>query len=230
MYKYMNIVILLHTTINTRDNISWLKQRNSKERKEMYDTKIRSWLDKTNFKIVVVENSGHKFENFRKPENVNKNSGDFSELINDRFEIISFKYSKEQEKIMNKLVAKGQHEILSVEYACKNSSLIKNCEYVIKITGRYFIPSLEKILTMELKNRKVDFIRQSLLWRNMVRSEIYGCSKEKINSIFYFPLKNDEIEQEVMDRMKSSNSILKLPKMKLDKKTRMGAGPLMEYL
>ena len=230
MYKYMNIVILLHTTINTRDNISWLKQRNSKERKEMYDTKIRSWLDKTNFKIVVVENSGHKFENFRKPEDVNKKSGDFSELINDRFEIVSFKYSKEQEKIMSKIVAKGQHEMLSLEYACKNSSLIKNCDYLVKINGRYFIPSFEKILTKELKDRKVDFIRQSLLWRNMFRSEICGCSKEKINSIFYSPLKNDEFEQEIMDRMKGSNSILKLPKMKLDKKTRMGAGPLMEYL
>ena len=57
----MKIVILLTTTINPQNHISWLQQRNKNERQLMYENIIKLWLDKTNFKIVVVENSGSKF-------------------------------------------------------------------------------------------------------------------------------------------------------------------------
>ena len=214
----MNIVLLMTTTVNIFQNVSWLSQRNKQERLKMYGKKIMKWLNKTNLKIVVVENSGHNFK-------------DLTKHISNRFEIVSFKYSDDQKKIMNKYIAKGQHEIFALNYACNNSKLVKECDYVIKITGRYFVPNLESILNKELnKNPKIDFIRQTSLWRNMNRCEIVGCSKNNINKLFYFPLKNDMMEQEMMDRMVKSKNILNLPVMKLDEKTKQGVGHFINQL
>jgi len=212
----MNISILLTTTVNTQKHISWLKQRNSEKRRKMYENIIKMWLDKTKFNIVVVENSGYSFDNLKK-------------YISNRFEIISFTYPKKDKKILDKLVAKGQHEMYSIQYACNNSQLIKSSNFIVKITGRYFIPSLERILIKSL-NKNIECIRQSLLWRKMNRCEVVGCSTILIDKIFYFPLKNDEMEQEMMDRMKKFKKILNLPQMKLHKPTRQGVGVLVKVL
>ena len=206
------IVILLTTTVNTQNHISWLKQRNAKEREKMYINILNLWLSKTNFKIVLVENSGYNFN-----------------IKNERLELISFTYPKKDKVLLDKMEAKGQHEMYSISYACKNSTFINNCDYVIKITGRYFIPSLENILNKNL-NDKINFIRQSTIWRNMNRCEIVGCSKNNIDKLFYFPLKNDMMEQEMMNRMIISKDILNLPKMKLHKKTRQGVGNIIKIL
>ena len=98
----MNIVLIMTTTVNIFDNVSWLNQRNKQERLKMYGKKIMKWLNKTNLKIVVVENSGHNFK-------------DLNKHVSNRFEIVSFKYSDEQKKIMNKYIAKGQHEIFAFQ-------------------------------------------------------------------------------------------------------------------
>ena len=214
----MNIVLLMTTTVNVFENVSWLSQKNKEERLKMYGKKIMKWVNKSKLKIVVIENSDHKFN-------------DLIKHTNNRFEILSFKYTKEQKEIMDKYQAKGQHEIFAVQYACNNSKLIKDCDFLIKITGRYFVPNLEKILNYELnKNPKIDFIRQSSLWRNMNRCELVGCSKNNINKLFYFPLKNDMMEQEMMDRMINSKNILNLPIMELDTKTKQGVGHFLDNL
>ena len=90
-----------------------------------------------------------------------------------------------------------------------------------------FIPEFEKIITKLVLNQ--DCIRQSQIWRKMNRCEIVGCHKNIIDKIFYFPLKDDMMEQEIMNRMKNYN-ILELPKMKLHKSTKQGAGGLMKEL
>ena len=59
----MKITILLTTTVNIQSHISWLKQIDSIERKNMYENIISLWLEKTELNIVVVENSGYAFEN-----------------------------------------------------------------------------------------------------------------------------------------------------------------------
>ena len=64
----------------------------------------------------------------------------------------------------------------------------------------------------------------------MNRCEIVGCSKNNIDKLFYFPLKNDMMEQEMMNRMIISKDILNLPKMKLHKKTRQGVGNIIKIL
>ena len=64
----------------------------------------------------------------------------------------------------------------------------------------------------------------------MNRCELVGCSKNNINKLFYFPLKNDMMEQEMMDRMINSKNILNLPIMELDAKTKQGVGHFLDNL
>lgn len=218
----MKTTLLLTTTVKVQSQVSWLKQKDAEERKKMYEEIIGLWLEKTNLNIVVTENSGYNFENLKKK---------FKKYIN-RFEIISFSYNqipKVELEMLNNFLAKGQHEIYAINYACQKSKLIYESDFVIKITGRYFVPKLEEILTKNMNNL-TDGIRQSQMWRNMNRCEIIGCSFKNINFLFKFPAEDDMLEQEYCNRMKNLKNILNLPKMKLHKKTRQGAGGLMKYL
>ena len=130
----MKITLLLTTTVKVQSQVSWLKQKDGEERKKMYEEIIGLWLEKTNLNIVVIENSGYNFENLKKK---------FKKYIN-RFEIISFSYNqipKVELEMLNNFVAKGQHEIYAINYACQKSKLISESDFVIKITGRYFVPN-----------------------------------------------------------------------------------------
>lgn len=230
----MNIVVLLTCTVNTQPHISWLKQRDSNERLEMYLNIIIKWLTKTKLQIVVIENSGvdlkteliNKFPDF----NINK--------YLDRFEAITYKYddiSAEDKQFLDSHEAKGHHELYAITYAHLNSKLIKECNYVIKITGRYFVTNLENILENNLKHdeTKIKFIRQSLKWRGWNRCEVLGCQLNNFNELFNYPSKNDMVEEEYTDRVnnlvKNNNNyhVLELPLLKLDKPTKQGAGDLM---
>ena len=134
-----NIIILLTMTVNPPNYISWLKQRDSKERLNMYEKIINLWLNNTKFKIVVVENTGYKFN-----------------IVHERLELITFEYTDDS---MNKYIAKGQHEMFSIQYSINNSKFIKDCDYVIKITGRYYMPEFENIIN-KLINSKTEYIIQ----------------------------------------------------------------------
>ena len=46
---------------------------------------------------------------------------------------------------------KGHHELYAINYAYNNSKIIKTCDYLIKITGRYFIPTFENTLLKEIQ-------------------------------------------------------------------------------
>lgn len=222
----MITTLLLTTTVNVRSNISWLKQKDKLERKKMYKDIIKHWLKNTNFNIVVIENSGHKFENFK------KNLKEYSH----RFEIITYNYKKIPKSdliSLNQYVAKGQHELYAIKYACSKSKLISESDFVIKITGRYYVPDLEKIFKKYI-NISTDVIRQSEKMRKDTnRCEIIGCAVKHIDYLFCYPGDNNHSEAEYCTRIKNSKNIkniLNLPRMRLHKETTMGAGRLLKYL
>jgi len=233
----MNIVILLTCTVNTQPHISWLKQRDSNERLEMYLNSIIKWLNKTKLQIVVIENSGIDLKN----ELINKFPDFNVNRYLDRFESITYNYDAiptEDKQFLDSHEAKGHHELYAINYAHLNSKLIKECNYVIKITGRYFVTNLENILENNLKHdeTKIKFIRQSLKWRGWNRCEVLGCYLDNFNELFNYPSENDMVEEEYTNRV---NNILKnrvdyrvfeLPVLKLDKPTKQGVGKLMKNL
>ena len=165
-------VIILTTTVNTGSIITTLYQINPQERKQTYLKSIRQWLEKTNLPIIVVENSGDNFEELCEEK----------EKYKSRFEVISYVESQvEEAKYLANNESKGLCELFSINYAVRCSKIINERipYFVIKITGRYFIPELEDYLkTIDLS--QFDAMRQA----NSNRCELVGSSSSNFPNIF----------------------------------------------
>ena len=212
-----NIGILLTCTVNINNNIRQLVLRNSETRKNIYIKSIRQWLEKTNFPIVVVDNSNYNF-----PElNIEK------ELYKGRFEIISFDGTtkKHCEKIIEK-DSKGIYELFSIIYAYENSFLLRNLDYIIKVTGRYFIPNLEDNLSIMDQNM-YKIIQQ----RNPNRCEIIGVHKSIFKTIFDMNNVHSHIEYTYRNRLdKYKNEKWILPTLQIEPTINGGFGKYVSEL
>ena len=170
MNMNMNTTIILTSTVNINPIKWWLFQRDKNDRLETYLKSILQWLSKTNFKVVLVENSGYNFEEL----NTEK------ELYKDRFEVITFVESElEESKILTENPHKGASEIFAINYGFQQSKIIKSSDFIIKITARYFIPDLEKYLKNYDLN-ECDCLTQNT--RN--RCEMVGSHVKNFDNIF----------------------------------------------
>ena len=141
-----NILIILTSTININPNKNFLFQTDPNERINTYLKSIKQWLENTNFRICLVENSGYDF-----PE-----LNDCLNLYKDRFEIISFNEFLLPDDLKHLIYnpSKGASEMYSIIHAFNASKFKTNTDFIIKITGRYFIPDLEFfLLTTNIQNR-----------------------------------------------------------------------------
>jgi hypothetical protein len=157
--------IVLTTTVNVH-KINFIHQKNKEERIQTYLTSIRQWL-LTDLPIIVVENSGYTFP----------------ELKGTRVEVITFdsKEDKEFNHFLHSLLElkdKGIYELRSIRYACEHSRLLKKCTHFMKVTGRYFIPSLECIL------KKLPYSTKAVRQNNSGQCEVLGCRKDFIPFLF----------------------------------------------
>lgn len=224
-----NVLIILTCTVNVNYFKSWIYQSNPNDRLKCYLKSIKQWLELTNFKICVVENSGYTF-----PELV-----EYAEKYNDRFEIVTFNELNLTDNLKHLIYnsSKGASEIYSIIYAQKNTKFNKHTNFIIKITGRYFIPDLQDILIkLNIKtntrhigishnNDMIIGLRQS----DNSRCEIIGIHMLFFNLIFWFNLSDDDnkffphVEDVYHNRFKLLNqdNIINLPKCKIEP-TQMG--------
>jgi hypothetical protein len=167
--------VILTTTVSVQDKV-YLFQTDKNERINVYITKIKKWLYETELQIVVVENTGYTFEEL----NIEK------EIFKNRFEVISFIEDNLEDAIfLRGNPYKGASEMFSIEYAFNNSTLCKTSDFIIKITGRFFIPLLESYLkNINLQSYEV------LIQNNTSRCEMIGCNKD----IFYIVFNRDLID------------------------------------
>ena len=172
--------IILTSTVNIKSKISSIYQTDKNERLNIYLTCILKWLTETNFNIIVVENSGHYFITYLHNE---------KELYKNRFEIITFNENElDEAKYLSGNVSKGDSEIFAINYAFNNSKLIKekNPVFIIKITGRYFIPKLEEYL------KDVDLDKYDCLTQfNSDRCEMIGSHYNNFGNIFNLDTHNE---------------------------------------
>jgi hypothetical protein len=143
---------------------------------------IKQWLDKTNFKIVLVENSGYKFPELE----------EYFEKYKERFELISFREEDIDNDTFDSVGAqavrlpddylytsKGTSEMFAIYYAYQQSVLTKTAKFIIKVTCRYFVPEFEFFL----KTKNIDeyfALRQN----NPDNCEIVGSHINNISDIF----------------------------------------------
>lgn len=163
----MQPLIILTTTVNVQDKI-YLFQTDKGERAGVYVRKIKQWLQETNFPIVVVENTGYTF-----PELENER-----EQYKDRFEIITYTESELPEAAFLKgNPYKGASEIFSIYWAHQHTRLTS--DFIIKITGRFFIPHLETYLSgIPIEDYDV------LVQNRKDRCEMLGCHNNHFNHVF----------------------------------------------
>lgn len=178
MNNSSNITIILTSTINVKLNIVPLYQKDANQRLSVYLKSVKQWLEKTKFNIILVENSGYKFDELDKERSV----------YSERFEIITFDEKKlDEAKYLEGKRSKGASEIFSISYAFNNSKIIKPNHFIIKITGRYFIPELESYLN-EYDLSQYYCITQN----NRKRCEMVGCQFEFFSTIFNIHLYNNK--------------------------------------
>ena len=160
------ILIVLTTTVYIQDKL-YLFQIDPQERINTYILSIKKWLENTKFNILVVDNSGYLFEEFEE---------------NNRFQVISFKENEIPEAtylLHNQ--NKGASELFAIQYGvtkCKFS----NFNFIIKVTGRYFIPDFEEYLNDNLKDSDV------ICQYGISRCEMIGCKKKYFFNLFNLSL------------------------------------------
>jgi hypothetical protein len=160
-------LLILTTTVHVQNKV-YLFQTDRNERIGVYVRKIRQWLENTKFPVVVVENTGYTFPELDAER----------ELYKDRFEIITYNEPDLPEAaFLNGNPYKGASEIFAIHWAKTCTRL--SSPFIIKITGRFFIPGLEAYLeTADLENTDV------LVQNRTNRCEMVGCHKDIFDHIF----------------------------------------------
>lgn len=173
----MNISILLTATVNIQ-NKTYIVQRHPQERLNSYLKAITQWLKNTSFNITLVENSGYTFPELQQ----------LLDEYNHRFEIISFIESEIPEAhFIKHCDSKGSSEMFSIDYAYYQSKFLRNSDFIIKVTSRFFIPNFESYLKSEnLEN--YDCICQN----DRMRCEMVGCKTIFFHKLFNIYMINEE--------------------------------------
>lgn len=214
------VSIILTTTVNINNKIAHLKLTNVEKRKQIYIKTIKKWLTKTLFNIIVIENSGYDFIELT----------DEKEKYKNRFEVISFDPNKFQEaNYLKNNSSKGAHEFFSIDYAIHNSKIIKKTNFVIKITGRYYIDNFEKYINSIENFFNYYGLRQYFNGYCV----IVGSNISHLNYIFNknIIINNDVVEYEWKDRMdKLDNKVLTCPLFKIEPVLQGGTKKTMYYL
>ena len=171
--------IILTATVNVNPKKNFVFQKESKDRINTYLKSVLQWLTKTNFNIILVENSGYNFYELDNEKEIYKN----------RFEVITF---MENELLIAKYlennIYKGASEVFSINYAFNHSNIIKSSNFIIKITGRFFINELQEYLS-EFNLDDYDCLTQ----QNRYRCEMVGSHYKNFDDIFNIYLNEDEI-------------------------------------
>jgi len=147
-----NICILLTATIDPK-GVIFVERNNPIIRENDYIKALKRWINMQEFSVVFCENSGYKID---KIKNVIKKHR------KKNIEILQF-----DGQCFPRELGKGYGEAIIIDYAIKHSKLIKSSEYVIKVTGRYFVKNIKKmvdILSTENDIYVMADLKKNLSW------------------------------------------------------------------
>lgn len=165
------ICIILTSTIRVNKDKVGLVQIDADERRKLYLSRVKQWLNCTQFKIILVENSGYTFPELQDDANTYKS----------RFEICSYDESTlDEASYLKNDRSKGCSELFAINYAYEHSNIAKSSDYIIKITSRYFISGLEKFI---LRTNLEDYV--AMTQHNEERCELVGCKPDFFNVVFF---------------------------------------------
>lgn len=148
----VRVCILLPATINVR-GVAFLKRSDPKIRENDYISALGKWIQETNYPIVFCENSNSDLKRIKEA---------IEQYINREIEFLQFDGNNYPRDL-----GKGYGMLLTIRYALQNSILIKNSDYVVVVTGRYFVKNIQKIVMLLSKNEDIYVtadLKRNLTW------------------------------------------------------------------
>lgn len=215
-----NVTIIFTATVNVNYKKLWLYQTDQAERLNTYLKSILRWLNNTNFRIILVDNSGYKFEEL----------SDELEKYAERFEIITFNESElDSAKYLENDTSKGASELFAINYAFNHSKLVNFSNFIIKVTARFYIPDLQNYL----KDINLDEYN-CLTQYNTDRCEMVGSHIKNFNRVFYqyavdknnYYIPHVEYLYKLRCLSFESNTILTCPKFDIEPTQRGGVSQI----
>ena len=200
-------IVILTTTVNIF-NVRKIYQTSREERIKTYVSSILKWL-KTDFKIIVVDNSGYTFPEIENGDNLCK---------------LSYTYNNvsipDKHKFIVNSGEKGHHEMFAIYYAFNNIPTCWDYKKLFKLTGRYYIPEFKTYL-----ERIPDYYHY-YIQNNDVMCELYGGHKDYVHNLIMLPfisqrhniletLKKKRIE-EIVNNSEKKDIVYKFPKLIVD--------------
>lgn len=193
-------LIILTATVHVQPKV-YVFQNDKSERLAHYTKKIRYWLTETTFPIVVVENSGYTFPELDAEK----------EEFRDRFEVISYVEADLPEAAyLQGNPYKGASEVFAIHWGVSKTRLTG--EFIIKITGRFFIPGFAAFLEgYDLENWDV------LVQNNTSRCEMLGCHRRHFERVFDVDLRRRDgnysghVEEVYQFRCEPYENIIRCP-------------------
>lgn len=123
------IVILLTACVNP-NGMSFTVLNDQNERLKQYLCSLKWYIDNTPYKIVFVENTNFDVSEYF-----------ISEVQTGRLECLTFDGNNFDRKL-----GKGYGEAMIIEYALKNSLILKTANVVVKITGRVIVKNAYNLI------------------------------------------------------------------------------------
>jgi hypothetical protein len=138
MVRIMNYVILLTACVDP-NGMKYTKLQNSEQRKKQYIEALDWYINNTNFNIIFAENS----------------NCDFSDMYKKYIEENRLEYLTYSGNDYDKSLGKGFGEANIIKYAINNSKLIRDDDYIIKITGRIKVLNINKLI--DVKDKAIQY-------------------------------------------------------------------------
>ena len=161
--QIFNFSIILTACINPI-NMPFLQRTLSDDRLNDYKIAFRKWCNNSLVKkIIFIENSGYDITFFQ---------DEAKKFPKKEIEVIS----NNSNNTFEKHLGKGYGEFLCLREVFANSKIVKNTEYFLKITGRYYLKNFTKIY-YDLKSNKSDIqinLKNNLTYAD---SNIFSGSK-----------------------------------------------------
>jgi len=158
----MNWCVLLTMAIDCIKYADNDSHNHKEERELLYKNQLRLWLAETNLHIFIVESTG--------------NSNTFDEFVKEypeRLIVIGF-----SAKELTNSYSSSELELLSLKEAMKVLNN-ENFDYILKVTGRYYLPHVEyslKFATNDVDIYKQHHCNPKINWQN---TEYYGIKKAR---------------------------------------------------
>lgn len=176
--KWKEMVLLLTATINP-NNIIFTERSDPKIRLHDYKSSFAQWILINPFpqKIVFCENSRWDLSELKE---LAQNNNPFNKQI----EFLSFDHNNYKRSL-----GKGYGEAYIIKYFLENSTLINSDDLIVKVTGRYFIKNIEKLINGVKMYPKVDIfcdLRKELTFSD---SRIFFASSKFLKT-YFIPISN----------------------------------------